>query len=298
MKIAQYVQSLLPRIAKSDISKNLEDLRVELRDQTLAPYTSAIEVFDTWRFQTAFAKDFEKLIAKEVPSRIRGNYVDVVHEALTKTLDNVSTLEKLVNKFYGKDVVSKALSYSEAQLLQYIETISFAAKYARKLLIHTMALEIDAHRKRPTTKSRMTPAEERWLINNKTNFVIALRAMNHDSRAVQKVFESIPDIEVDESNVANVVANVGHKKLDPFGLNTQGIMLNPIYHIRVAYVDWQVARYEAAKEERRMLEFQILDMRNAMEGKDDPKLEQALEYTEDRLSRLNYKIEEIEEEAA
>lgn len=297
MKIANYVSSLLPRIARSDVSKNLEDLRVELRDQTVAPYKSAASVFDDWSWKSDFAKDFQKGFKKEVKTRFRGNYVDVTEQILSRTLDNISTLERLVSKTYSNDIIASSISYSETQLLQLIEVVSFASKYARKLLIHTMALEIDEHRKRPT-QTRLTPIEVRWLENNVMVFYYALRALDKSPSDLEKVFKSIPDIEVDVENANNVIANVGAKNLDPMGLSVQGLIFNPIYHIRVAYTDWQVARYEASKEERKMLEYQILDMKNALEDKEDPKLEKALEYTEDRLSRLNYKIEKIEEEAA
>lgn len=297
MKIANYVSSLLPRIARSDVSKNLEDLRVELRDQTVAPYKSAVDVFDRWSWKTDFAKDFEKGFQKEVKTRFRGNYVDITEQILSRTLDNISTLEKLVDKMYAKDIVATAISYSETQLLQLVEVVSFASKYARKLLIHTIGIEVDEYRKRPAA-TRLTPAEVSWLKNNTMLFFHALRALDKSPSELEKVFKSIPDIEVDVENANNVISSVGAKNLDPLGLSVQGIILNPIYHIRIAYTDWQVARYEAAKEERKMLEYQILDMKNALDNKADPKLEKALEYTEDRLSRLNYKIEKIEEEAA
>lgn len=298
MKIANYVSSLLPRIARSDVSKNLEDLRVELRDQTVAPYKSAADVFNDWSWKTDFAKNFEKTLDKEVKSRFRGNYVDVVGQILNRTLETITTLEKLVDRMYAKDIIATALSYSETQLLQLIEVVSFVSKYSRKLLIRTIAMEIDTQRKKPTVTTRLTPAEVRWLDNNAMLFMHALRALDRSPADLEKVFKSIPDIEVDVENANNVIASVGAKKLDPLGLSSQGVILNPIYHIRVAYTDWQVARYEAAKEERKLLEYQILDMKNAKAGNEDAKLEKALEYTEDRLSRLNYKIEKIEEEAA
>jgi hypothetical protein len=46
-----------------------------------------------------------------------------------------------------------------------------------------------------------------------------------------------------------------------------------------------------------MLEYQILDLKNALDNKQDPKLEKALEYTQDRVSRLNFKIRKMEAEA-
>jgi primosomal protein N'' len=298
MNIVNYVSSLLPRINKSDVSKNLEDLRKELSEQTVKPYQSAVETFDEWTFKSDFAKEYDKLFAKEVKTRFRGSYIDVTHDILNRALENLTTIERLVKKMYANDIIASAISYSETQLLQLIEVMSFAAKYSRKMLIHTVALELDTHRKRPLISSRLTPAEVKWLQDYKMVFIHSMRTLSHDSRSLEKLFAEIPDIEVDAQNANNVVSSVGMAKLDPLNLSAQGLILNPIYHVRMVYTEWQVARYDAAKEERKMLEYQILDMKNEMEGKSDPKLEKALEYTEDRLSRLNYKIEKIEEEAA
>jgi hypothetical protein len=111
------------------------------------------------------------------------------------------------------------------------------------------------------------------------------------------VFEGIPDITVEVDNIDNVASATGLKNLDPLKIGAYGLVLNPIYHLRMVYAEWQVARFDAAKEERKLLDYQILDMKNALEGKSDPKLERALEYSQDRMSKLNYKIEKMSVEA-
>lgn len=60
--------------------------------------------------------------------------------------------------------------------------------------------------------------------------------------------------------------------------------------------DWQVSRYKAAQEEKRMLEFRLLKLKLQSTGKADAKLDQNIEYTEQRLQQLNFKLHKMEQE--
>jgi primosomal protein N'' len=51
-------------------------------------------------------------------------------------------------------------------------------------------------------------------------------------------------------------------------------------------------------EEKRMLEFRLLQLKQAEEGKKDAKLQQQIEYTEGRLQKINYKLKKMEEKYA
>jgi hypothetical protein len=295
MKIAKYVQSLLPSIEKKSVRKNLDDLRAELRDHTLPPFQTSHEMLKRWRFKDRFCQDVDKRFPREVGSKFRGNYVEVTYFILKRTLENIDTFDKMVDEAYAHDVVRSAISYSDTQLLQLIEAISFAVRYARKLLMYTLAQEVDLYRDNNLRGQELTKAETDWLIRNVQVFYLTLRALDKPGKDYLSIFQEIPDIAVDVDNADNVAAMVGSQNLDPLRLGAHGLILNPIYHVRIAWTEWQVARYDSAKEERKMLEFQILDMKNALDNKSDPKLEKALEYTQDRVSRLSYKIQKIEE---
>jgi hypothetical protein len=295
MKIAKYVQSLLPSFEKKTVRKNLDDLRSELRDHTLPPYESAHEMLRRWRFKDNLTQAIDKEFDKEVNSKFRGNYVEVIYFILKQSMDTIGVLEKMADANLGRDVVKSAMTYSDVQLMQLIEALSFAARYARKLLIYTLAVEVDLFRDNNLRGKELTPGEVNWLNVQRPVFYLVMRALSKSPKDIEDLFKNIPDVDVDVENMDTVAATVGARNLDPLGIGAHGLILNPIYHVRIALADWQVARYDAAKEERKMLEYQILDLKNAMEGKDDPKLEKALEYTLDRASRLDYKLRKMEE---
>lgn len=298
MNVLTYIRSLLPRIAKSDVIGDLRDLRRELAEDTVPPYEAAAEIFRRWDMKSRPLSDFDKLFQRNVKSKTRGNYVVVIHAHLKTTLKSLDAIEKLLNDKFAGDVVRSNLTYSGAQLLQYIETTMFAAKYARKLLIQTYDLEMaDLMTRSPA--GRLTPAEEKWMAERRNDFFAAMTVLGMETRDLDKAIRSIPDVEIDEETVDAVVASVGMSKLDPLKMNLfVGTTFNVFYHIGMARASAQIKRHDASLEERKMLEYQLLDFKNAQKGEEDPKLQQAIEYTQDRLNKLNFKIRKFEEELA
>ena len=295
MKLKQYVMSLLPIIGKKDMSNDLENLRKELRDQTIPPYESAETTFKDWVWKDKSIAKFNKSFIKGVGSRYKGNYIDISSAILQTLLKNIVIIEKLVDKQYSNDIIRSAMTYSETQLLQYIETVSFAVKYSRKILMYTLATETAAFRSNKMIGKELSPAELKWLLSNQVNYIHAMQMVDGTARNLEKTISSIPDIEVDVENVDAVTSSVGISKLNPISAGIFGAVLNPIYHVRMAIADWQAANYDAAIEERKLVEYRLLDLKNAKDGTADAKLEKAIEYTQDRIKRLNYKIAKMED---
>lgn len=293
--ILKFVQSLLPRIDRKNVDSELDRLRTDLRDHTLPPYLSTLEFMKGWRFKDKWLTDFDKGFIRQVDSRFKGNSLEVIYEVLNRTLDNLTTLERLVKNEYAGDIMRSAMSYSEANLLRIIEGIDFASRYSRLFLIHALGTETSLYRGNRGRSYELSKAQEDWLVSEARLFFDVMRALDHTPRELEKIFKEIPDLNVDEENADNVAAVTGRSKLEPFYMGASATPLSPIYHIRIAIADWQVARYDAAKEEKKMLEFQILDLKAAMEDKHNARLEQQLEYTVDRVNKLNYRIKRMEE---
>ncbi|MAP22772.1 MAG: hypothetical protein CL582_17735 [Alteromonadaceae bacterium] len=295
MKIAKYVNSLLPRFDRGDLLRNLEGLEKELSEYTLPSYADAAPLLADFEFKDDMVKDFQRAFEKSVDTRLRGNHIEVTHFLLKKVHKNVGVTKRLTEKFFSRDIVKSSLTYGKAQLLQVAEAYDFINRYARKWLIYTLGVETQMYRQNSMVGKEMTPAEIKWLEANGRLFLDLINRLAVDSKELESAIEGIPDIEIDEETVDAVIANTGATKLDPMRVGVHGVILNPVYHIRMAIAEWQVSRYEAAKEERKMLEYQILDLQHAKDGKNDPKIEKAIEYTRDRITKLNRKIAKMEE---
>jgi hypothetical protein len=296
MNLFNYLRSLLPRLERNSVLKDIENIRRELREETLPSFKTAVEHFKKSELKSEFSKGFDKLFQKEVKTRFKGNYIIQLNGILNHMHENIGNVEGLVEKYFGDEIVRSSMTYTHVSLMQYIEAMSFASRYARTLLRMTIQSEIEVARQQ-TDSNVMTKAERQFVQINQMQFMIVMRAMDKTQRELEKIFAEIPDIEADESNARAVMAATGVKRLDPMGFsNTSGIM-NPIYHFRVWRTDVAHAKYEAAKEERRQIEYMILDLQRAQEGKDDPKIQKAIEYHQSRLDKLNTEIKAAEESA-
>lgn len=295
MKLLRYIQSLLPRFERNTVEKNLQAIRKELNETIIPHYERAAELMANWKFKEQSNVKFDRTFGRKVKTRHRGNYVVVVNKLLPRYLDIVDATERLVSRYFSRDVMKSSLTYSRTQIIQVVEALDFAARYSRKLLIHTLSSETQMVR--GGRLKALTPAEVKWLEQHADAYMTVLQSFDRSGREIEKMIQSIPDIEVDEENLEAVIQTSGLSKLDPLNLSIHGFRFNPIYHLGMVRAEWEVAKYEAAKEEKKLLEYEILDLQNMLDEKPDPKLEKAIEYTRGRVAKLNKKIVDMEGDA-
>lgn len=296
MNIGKYVASLLPSFEKSRIEEDIRIQREELSENTIPPYASAAEWFEVDGFSSRENKDYDKLFTRsvEVDRKIRGNYITVVHGALERALESVQMIEEGLDKHFGRDVAAGGMTYTRANILRYLEVVSFGTRYARKLLLWTLHNEKSAAGRR--IGDPFTKAEEKWLQENRRAFFQAVRVMAHQAKDIRAILTNIPDMVVVPEEIEIAKETVGLAKIDPLKMNLIPTWANPVYHVRMAVAEWQVARYKAAQEEKRMLEYRLLALKELREGKEDAKLEQQIEYTENRVKKLNHRMAKLGEE--
>jgi hypothetical protein len=79
-------------------------------------------------------------------------------------------------------------------------------------------------------------------------------------------------------------------------IGTVGFVGNPIFHIRIFLTDLEVNRLERLKDEKRLLELKIAELKAKQDGSDDPKIRQQIAYYENKLKRIDEKIDAILED--
>jgi hypothetical protein len=296
MSIAKYVASLIPSFQKSQIEEDVRLLKEELLNNTIAPYKGAADYFrrngfkskDTMEFDTTFSRQIR------VESEMLGRYPITIYFGMMRCLENVNMVESRIDTIIGRDLAATGLSYSKANLLRFIEVANFVAKYSRKLLLWTYAHENMALGNR--AGNPLAPAEMEYLLQNRSAFISGLSVVAKKTKVIEAALNNIPNMIVVPEEAETVTQTVGLARLDPLQTGLIPIKLNPIYHIRMAITEYQVARYKAGQEEKRALEYHLLALNELAEGTQDAKLEQQIEYTEDRLKKLNYKLAKMEED--
>lgn len=292
MKLDRYLDGLLPNFSKQRLLDDLNIMREELRENTLPPLESLARTFGTRKWTSPWVKAFDEQFAKETKIRYSGNFLKGMEETMKTVLENMDVVEKMIGQYYADDVLRDAMTILRVNLMQYLETMNFAIHYTRRLLVAAVSIEIKAVDAQAT--SEVLPGEMEWLDRGRMNYFTTLHILSDKPAVIEQKFKELPDMTINKDSAQNVMAVTGISKVDPFSFGLIPTWLNPIYHIRMAIADWQVTRMKAAQEEKRMLEFKLLQLKLAHEGKKDAKLEQQIEYTDTRIQKLNYKLKEWE----
>lgn len=294
MKLQKFVALMLPTFEKGRLTEELQVVRNELKEITLPPLKEAAEFYRHSKLKSKGAINYDKNFLKIAKiAGANGNYVVVSNQILSNLDEKLDVLGKLIDKAFAKDVGSSSISFLRANILQYLEVVSFSSRYVRRLLLWTLSEEQDETNSPYRLPKAMSRAEERWVWDNRENFANCLSILSIDTRRMESSFQAIPDMVVAPDDIPSVEATIGQTKTDPFHFGIIPVRLNPIYYIRMSIAEWQVNRYKAAVEEKRALEYRLLALKDG--GSQDAKLEQEIVYTEGRLQKLNKKIADMEE---
>ncbi len=296
MKFERYLDSLLPSFSRQRLLDDLAVIREELKDNTLPPLKSIATAFGKRKFESQWVAEFDAAFKKGTNIKYQGNFYTGMYETLQVVADNVDVVESLINAYYADDVLRDAMTVLRINLLQYLETMSFAVRYARRVAVATMSIEVDASSDKQGLETIITAGEVEWLTTRRIHFFAALNSLSIGRKDVEERFKSLPDMTVNANSIQSTNSVLGANRTDPFQFGLIPIVLNPIYHVRMAIADWQVTRFKAAQEEKRMLEFKLLKLKMAQTGKSDARLDEQIEYTSGRLEKLNYKLKTMEED--
>lgn len=293
MNIGKFIAGLLPSFSKRQIDEDLKVTRSEV-DESLPAFRTAKEFFLRYSFKSKDAEDMQKRFVRETGDNRTPNFV-VAACRLVETVDaNLSTLEKLIDRYFAEDVLKEGMTYIKANLLQYVELMTFSVRFSRHLVLWTY--QVESNKVDPSVAVDMSRGELKYLEDNAAGFFKAYPLLTVSRDELEKTISRIPDALISEDSVDVLSSTVGLQKLDPFQMNFVKTVRSPIYHIAMAVAEWQAGRYKLAVEESSALEMRLMHLRTLSEGNKNPKLEQLIAHTEERVHKLKAKILKTEDE--
>lgn len=297
MDFGKYVNSLLPSLGKDRVLEDIRNLREELNDTVIPPYTAAEEFFKKFPFKDDTSKALAKDFARLVKTKQRGNMITVMTAAWKNSVEGLDELDRLVDKYYGSTVTAHGMTFLKANVLQHIEAMGFAFRYARRLLMYLYALETRHYSDNgdKVTGSFLTKPEREWLQVHYRDFLHVISMLCVPASDLGRIYGKVPDALIDSDRVDEMKATMGTSRVDPMKHGMIPSALWPLYHARIRVAEWQVARRDAAREEVRAMEFRLLHLKNLDKGARNARVENEITYSEDRISKLNRKIAKLEE---
>jgi hypothetical protein len=277
MKVEQYIATLAPSLRKDKILDDLGVVRKSLKDTTIPAYETLDTLFGKWKWQSPEMKTMSTSFG-----RLAGN------KGVVPTIQQ-----------FNEEVVSTALTYKKATILQYLEAVSFLSTFARKfanfLLVAETATFPDSD---VTLQTSFAPAEISYIQDKFLMFAQALVALSGKPEDIEKRLNESPDVVVKAASAGALEQTLGKTKTDPMKLNFISSTWNIFHHIGKAIAEWQVSKYNGAKEELQLVQMRKLYLEKLQAKKPDAALAHEIEYMEGRVQNINAKIAKMEADYA
>lgn len=291
MKAEDYIKSLLPDF---DRTRVMEDIRIttsEIQNFSIPMYHDADKFLGKHKFQSEVAKAKDAEFGVLVKSR--GSMISTIYQSLQQASVNLAEVERLIERSYSEDIIGSGLTYLKAHLLQFSEAVNFVSRFSRRFLNMIYAAETATFEGEDTLEDAVTPADLEWINSNFQHFCNALLVVGRPVKEIEKSLAEIPDVVI--SKDASVVeAALGRGKTDPLKMGFIPVWLNPIYHIRMFYAEWQTNRYHAAKQEIKCLQLRKSHLESLQAGKPNARVQKEISYIEDRIQGYLRKNAEME----
>lgn len=289
----------LPRVEKNRVLDNVDNTTKLLRDETIPVYDATLRnnLFTRKHsFKNPWVQRRAKAYDTALSRYLKGNIIEGTSTLLKGALKR---LEWIRTQFDGSgDFLRDNLTFKNVAMIQLYDATCFFIDYARKLLLVVYSYESPAYMSGedaslPYSKAEMLEIEEQFDMFLKISIVFAKNGEN-----APKLIESIPEVQFNPNDLESAKSALGLNKLDPLQMGFSPSTKNPIWFIATAIDEWQHARYEAAKEERKALNLRLIQMRLEQQAQKDAANDRLIEYSENRLRKLNMKIGEMEKRYA
>lgn len=296
MKVEQYIATLAPSLRKDKILDDLGVVRKGLKDATIPAYETLESLFGKWKWQSPEMKTMATSFG-----RLAGNkgVVPTILEAMTNTAKALDVVEDMIIKQFNEEVISTALTYKKATVLQYLEAVSFLSTYARKLANFLLVAETATFPDSDVTvATSFAPAEISYIQDKFLMFTQALVALSGKPEDIEKRLSEAPDVVVKAASAGALEQTLGKTKTDPMKMNFISSTWNVFHHIGKAFAEWQVSKYNGAKEELQLVQMRKLYLEKLQAKKPDAALAHEIEYMEGRVQNLNANIAKMEADYA
>lgn len=297
MKIDQYTTTLPATLNKEDL---LEDARTTIKTLKTAVgpvFKSAVtDYFNGSNFKSDVVKSYDK----EFKRKNSGS--KNIFQQISDTVSDVEELQTFVQDKLDESltdvVASSGLTYMQANLIQLNQFLSFYVQYVLRLQNFLIVSELAEYEDSGVTKAEIndsvSPAEVEWVATNFPLFLQIYPIVTEDVKKVEKSLDNIPDFNITSDNYKTLTSTVGENKLDPLAARFISASINPMRLLVKWWAEWQVEKYNYAKELKEVAELRLLNLKSLEKNNPDPRVQKQIRFYEGRAQRLESKIAEME----
>lgn len=297
--IFDFLKRANPFHSKYDLISDLNITVTSIEETTIPNLNKLKTVIETEKFKDKKNVDIidkiYKNLSREVITSVKKNIGDDLLRLMTNVSNNAKYSLEQLEKLNKNVILTAAMSASKAFHVRAVGHYYFLQKYTNDLINYLYVNEIssieevsDAYKLK---KIQIERIEKDATLYAK---LISIYGLHHE--AFRQRLGKIEDVLIDVQNADEQAHAYADKKLD-IDKMPEGFVGSPIFAVRLIFAQWEADRYKAMKDEKKLLELRYLHLRLLKEkGSSDPSIEKELEYLQDKINKLEYKIYKMEKE--
>jgi hypothetical protein len=159
-----------------------------------------------------------------------------------------------------------------------------------------LVLETAEADKHVSLKDSMTPAEIEAVKSGLLDFCLTIEILSRDVKETQRLIKGVPDALITTLTEKTFPSTLGMGKIDPLRMNGLSARFNPFHFAGMFIAEYQANKYKASKTTLELVQLRKLNLEKIYDKTQDAGLQKEIEYMENRVSKLNYSIAQMEKE--
>lgn len=291
MDITKYISSLGKLISNDDITSEKEYIASSVRNEVSVMISSLVEAEKLKPEHTKLSKYLTRELLKALPSPTKRTLGESLHVVNQRVMKNVDWLIKDQDVGLFKTFLSRGATVKEVVALANIDMTTYYIDYISNLtsiLIRSYASTMTQRDIYEVSKVEDIETSKYIRLFGST---VSHLSMDHD--VFVEMLTTQPELVVtgkNEKMVKSVNPQTDDTIIDQM---PSGFIGNPIFHARMIVADYYAWRYKGLMTKKNHVEQLLLSFKNELNETHNPTLEKEVEYTEERLGRIEDKLADI-----
>ena len=218
--------------------------------------------------------------------------INKIKEFFLEIQDNKDTLIATIKSNCPSVITVKTLTFKQAATLKVVNDLTSMSLFVLDLVNAFLALETG------NGTSNLSKAQLASLDACSRDFVAVFDSYY---KKLNKLIKDLKDVSAELINQSesdatnNIISSTNGKHVD-LPSDTNGFLGNPIYHIRMWFVERSLAKLQILEDKKKLIELRIQQIRANEKNLPDEQIAKMINYYEEELSNIEYKITKIKED--
>lgn len=288
-KIVNMLKSFNHVMKRSQVIDQFNKIVISLNNEILP---MVAEVSDLVKVHNITTKELPELSFMLHKSDFKAKDAKSLVGDFSKVLNNMNSISNDLKAMASKDLSellnTENISIKEAGILNAINSYGSVVLCSSEALLYIVNL-IDS--KVNSSGIGYIKSKLSEIRNSFDEFGVMLKFFSN-----KNLIKDLNSLSNDRIIIGNKDTSIGSMLIgSKTNLEFSGFIGNPIYHFRLWLVDLEMKKYEALKDRKKLTELKIMELKARNNGEVDTKLQAAIQYHENKLEDIEYKIRKIEE---